>query len=166
MPISIKISRYPLAMLTLLFWGCHGGAPVSSTPSGCSDLAAAEAVFVSHLFSHNQSTVAHRAAAVFVEMPGGNDPTAGFLARVTDVPARLAPASEAVIDDAGRVRDPVTGDPALLIRIIEARLSGQGQAEIRGGYEEAPLSASQANYELRCGEGAWQVIGHGPMKIS
>jgi hypothetical protein len=99
-------------------------------------------------------------------MPGGADPAGGFLARVTDVPARLAPASEAAMDDTGRVRDPVTGDPALLIRIIEARLSGPARAEIRGGYQEAPLSASQATYELRCETGSWQVIGHGPKKIS
>ncbi len=166
MPISIQISRYPLATLAVLLCGCHGSAPVSSMPSVCSDLAAAEAAFVSHLFSHNRSTVGHRAAAVFVEMPGGADPAGGFLARITDVPARLAPASEAAIDDTGRVRDPVTGAPALLVRIIEARLSGQARAEIRGGYQEAPLSASRAAYELRCEEGSWRVIGHGPMKIS
>lgn len=153
-------------VLMVLMGGCHGGAPIVSTPAVCSDRAAAEAAFVSHLFSHNGSAVGDRAAAVFVEMPGGADPAVGFLGRITDVPARLAPASEAVVGESGRVRDPVTGDPALLIRIMDSRLSGQDRAEIRGGYEEATLSASQAVYQLRCEAGSWQVIGHGPLKIS
>lgn len=158
--------RRILVTPALLLAACHGGAPLSSPPSACADLDAAQAAFVSHMFAENHSSIGNRAAALFVQMPGGGDPSPEFLDRVTDVPVRLGPASEATIDDAGRIMDPLTGDPALLVRIISARLSGPDQAEISGGYEEAPLSASQARYELRCESGAWQVAGHGPLKIS
>jgi hypothetical protein len=162
----MKKCRRILVIPALLLAACHGGGPLSSSPSSCADLGAAEAAFVSHMFAENHASIGDRAAALFVELPGGEDPSPEFLERIVDVPVRLGPAGEATVDDAGRIRDPLTGDPALLVRIIAARLTGPDQAEIRGGYEEAPLSASQARYELRCESGAWRVAGHGPLKIS
>ena len=164
-----------------LFSACNGGmsAPGTSAagksvsaisappgPTVCSDQMAAEAAFVSYLFSHNHSTVGADAAVVFVEFPGGLDPAPEFFDRIEDIPTPTAPASKAETDEAGTLRDPATGGRALMIRITSSRLLGPGQAEIRGGYYEAALSASHATYQMRCADGLWKVTATGPLKIS
>jgi len=138
----------------------------SATQAVCSDRMAAEVEYVSYLFSHNHSSIGADAAVVFVEFPGGLDPAPEFFDRIENIPTPTAPASKAQTDEAGTLRDPASGERALMIRITSSRLLGPGQAEIQGGYYEAALSASDATYQMRCTDGVWKVTATGPLKIS
>lgn len=153
-----------LTGIALSLTACHGAQTLRSEV--CSDPAAAQAAFVSHVFADNASGIGRDAARVFIELPGGADPGPGFLARIRDVPVALAPASQAQVDEAAILRDPVSGGRALLIRIRQFSMTGPASAEIQGGYEEASLSASDAIYELRCERDVWTVTRRGPLKIS
>ncbi len=178
----IGVGRWSSLMVSIvLVAACRGAAnepatamaekPASdisapATQAECSDRMAAEAEYVSYLFSHNHSTVGADAAVVFVEFPGGLDPAPEFFDRIEHIPAPTAPASKAQTDEAGTLRDPASGQRALMIRITSSRLLGPGQAEMQGGYYEAALSASHATYQMRCTDGVWKVTATGPLKIS
>ncbi|MGB5591825.1 MAG: hypothetical protein WBN31_12825 [Gammaproteobacteria bacterium] len=160
---------------------CHSGAgtrdkitvqaadtadSAQSETARCSDLAAAEAVYVHYLFANNHSAIGADAAVVYIEFPGGADPAPGFFARISDFPVPTAPASHAITDEAGTLIEPASGRRALMLQIRSARLLGPGRAEIDGGYLEASQSGSQASYQMRCTNDGWTVVSTGPLKIS
>jgi hypothetical protein len=134
--------------------------------TSCEDLEAAQAAFLEYLWTNNHSAVGTQARAVFVALPDDDAPDRDFLARLDAIPVPVGPASQALIDDTGTVRDGATGGRALLFRITATRRTGPAAVEIRGGYEEASLSASRATYELTCRDSGWQVTAVGPMMIS
>jgi len=153
-----------LTGIALSLTACHGAQ--TARPAICSDPAAAQAAFVSHIFADNASAIGQGAAAVFVALPDGDEADPVFLAKIRDISPRLAPATQAQVDAAGVIRDPKTGGRALLIRIRRFSMTGPASAEIQGGYEEASLSASDAVYELRCERDVWTITRRGPLKIS
>lgn len=153
------------ATMLVCLSGCRtGGSPGIAVV--CQDLRAAEIAFLEHLYADNHSAAGTGISSVFVALPDGRKADREFLDRLDAIPVPVGPVSGSRVDGHGWVRSRASGEPALVLRITESRLTGPGRAEIRGGYEEASLSASRATYALTCESNLWQVTQVGPMMIS
>ncbi len=119
-----------------------------------------EAVF-RYMFVNNASGLQSKAEVFCLAISAEGkqaDPSTAFLGRFTNLKQTVRAASECEASAHDVVRDRQTGKPALMFWTKEIRWTGDLTAEIAGGYDEGPMSASVNTYYLSKQGGIWRVV--------
>lgn len=144
---------------------CTLGKQPGTDEAPCGGRDAAIEAFFQYQFDNNASALGENAAAWFIGLEGGRDPSPGLLERFERHEPAVRPLSGSALRD-GQVVDAESGEPALAFRVVNIVFPDRTTAAADGGYSEGPVSASFERLSARCGPGGWIVQRAGPLRIS
>lgn len=142
------------ATSTSLLVAVAAAASAGPAERAANEMAAHEAV-LRYQFQHNESAQRMQ-TTVFCISVAQRDPSDELVRRLATSIAPVKKASACRIDDQG-VFDKATGARGLQLLVDAVTWVADDEATVRGGYYEAPLSASTNVYRLKKKDNAWVV---------
>lgn len=123
-----------------------------------------EAVF-RHMFQRNASSLQQGAAAYFLQLGDGQDPSDILIQRFAGHTPPVKKVSQSTVGPQGVV-DKETGGRGLLFEIDSIKWLFDTEVEVAGGYYEGNVSSSGNTYTVRLQDGKWMVVEDRMHRIS
>jgi hypothetical protein len=153
--------RTSLFSSAILLAACTAVSDTSSADMTDSEMAIREAVF-RHQFESSVPQIRPATDYFFLELEDGQDPSAEFLARFSNAPAKVEPRSMCEVSKGGSaidaVRQKVTGGRGRIFWVGRVCWISATAITIKGGYFQGRRSASGYFYRVEKQHGRWEVV--------